>query len=581
MKTLITCLSLTLCMSVFGQGNILHNPGFETDDGGFPTDQAQVDKLAVWEQDYNGPDYCGASPYYHHSPDWYQTNGNYKMFNFTNSNFITARTGYGYVGMSQGELIQQQTYINNPLLNGKEYEVSSYFQFPGDCHSWLVGSVIPNVSQDPGIHTVRIKVFIATNKIKYRANHDCDEIGTWPYSGDFCEKKDGIFNDIVNVANFDVTTANFTSGLWHRLASTFVVPNDNKNYEWVAFEVSCAGTTSEKSKNYIVLDDMKLIRACELGCSNVSNGPPNPTIGSYPPGGPKCMGAVISNIQNVETIKVEAFALSGGAALRTHQFTNNNGFSGPVYWDGCTANGAAVSAGNYLIKLTCTNACGQFIISGNVFNPGCASIPYPEVNPPPLVNNTDIQIFDCCELVTHVNNKVFGPTGPPFSPSLWHYRPRNELYINTCTVLANTAETELIAGQLISITGETQISPNTNKFHAWIDLCADAHRFANPALNEPGVISDGLNESSRPSSKTQEGDKDIRIVPNPSSDGKFQLVNVANTADLGVKIIDGKGITVKEIFNSTTIDISNLDRGVYIVEVYSGGKTAFRKLIYL
>lgn len=70
----------------------------------------------------------------------------------------------------------------------------------------------------------------------------------------------------------------------------------------------------------------------------------------------------------------------------------------------------------------------------------------------------------------------------------------------------------------------------------------------------------------------------LNIYPNPVTNGKFSISTNAN-AEKSVVIFDVLG---KQVFKTTateTVNVSNLNAGVYIVKITEEGKTATRKLI--
>ena len=70
----------------------------------------------------------------------------------------------------------------------------------------------------------------------------------------------------------------------------------------------------------------------------------------------------------------------------------------------------------------------------------------------------------------------------------------------------------------------------------------------------------------------------LNIYPNPVTNGKFSISTTAN-AEKSVVIFDVLGKQVVKTTATETVNVSNLNAGVYIVKITEEGKTATRKLI--
>lgn len=70
----------------------------------------------------------------------------------------------------------------------------------------------------------------------------------------------------------------------------------------------------------------------------------------------------------------------------------------------------------------------------------------------------------------------------------------------------------------------------------------------------------------------------LNIYPNPVTNGKFSISTNAN-AEKSVVIFDVLGKQVVKTTATETVNVSNLNAGVYIVKITEEGKTATRKLI--
>lgn len=70
----------------------------------------------------------------------------------------------------------------------------------------------------------------------------------------------------------------------------------------------------------------------------------------------------------------------------------------------------------------------------------------------------------------------------------------------------------------------------------------------------------------------------LRVYPNPVTNGKFFISTDANS-EKSVAIFDVLGKQVVKTTATETVNVSNLNAGVYIVKITEEGKTATRKLI--
>jgi Zn-dependent metalloprotease len=101
------------------------------------------------------------------------------------------------------------------------------------------------------------------------------------------------------------------------------------------------------------------------------------------------------------------------------------------------------------------------------------------------------------------------------------------------------------------------------------------------AVNDNSAGTTEISDSMQSVSKMNEKASNFSIVPNPSTDGKFEVINVSEVANLKIKVLNNTGSVLREIINSTSIDITDLTRGVYIIEITYEDKKIIKKLIYL
>lgn len=103
------------------------------------------------------------------------------------------------------------------------------------------------------------------------------------------------------------------------------------------------------------------------------------------------------------------------------------------------------------------------------------------------------------------------------------------------------------------------------------------------ANTTPGIVVDELTIDTTPnftlSSSSFNAIEGLTMYPNPLKGNTLFLTSAAN-ADMSVQIFDllGKEVTKANVINNT-INVANLQAGVYVVKITEEGKTATRKLV--
>ena len=87
----------------------------------------------------------------------------------------------------------------------------------------------------------------------------------------------------------------------------------------------------------------------------------------------------------------------------------------------------------------------------------------------------------------------------------------------------------------------------------------------------------GFSQSFKPQSSTNETIEGLNLYPNPVSNGKLYITTSKNLTK-AIEIFDVLG---KKLYNTelvgTTLDISRLNVGVYIIKITENGNTVTRK----
>ncbi|MFN8116336.1 MAG: T9SS type A sorting domain-containing protein [Bacteroidia bacterium] len=583
----ISILFFCICITGFSQNNLIHNPGFEDNDADEPSSpckKAQLENAQVWEDDHNfvfvfdhdqnGPctylpcdnSDCNACVLLH-SPDWFKYNPT-NAFNYyfkektgvnSNGNVITpvsARSGYGYAGMSTGEIIEQKFFNSNQIIGGKKYTFSMYVRIPNELTQYLpsfgLGEIIngsPIAAFDYNTSSVfNLNVYLSTQKIKY-ANKitTCNNANTW--DDNF---KDLSFNHIVQIKNFQISPSEYPYGQWHKLTFEFECPK-NHNYDWIGIEQSYDSNTSSNN-GYIFIDDVSLVESCELSCYPTS-GIPNPIIGtptSYN------VPLQVSNLNNVEKLKLEILPITGQGPIYTANYNYTNGINTNIYWNGEILWGGDAAIGLYICKLTCENECGTHEFAQQFVNVG-AMAPYAPNTP---ANKIEERIINPCCLIDYtLHDKTFN-----FSRT---YQMKENIFVNSNVHNVASGNLKLIAGKNIEILGEFD-SNSSSEFSASIVECADAHRLINNVLTDKDFVF--YDQSSESDKKTEMNEIFISVSPNPSKGSFFIKDEKKNTSFINkiiIRDIYGKLIysyANKNIIDGFTINLSECNNGVYFIE---------------
>ncbi len=619
MKFKVIIIFIFFVNSIYSQNNLLHNAGFETAENNqtnAPCRHGVADLLDDWEtdafypgtcnyQNCNGNYNCNCQPCQTFSSPGFHTTDWMKVIMTNNPNFctqtfcwlkeetnipdnlnqgsfiyrpITGRNGSeSYIGMSKFELIQQKFYNSNPIVGGKTYVFSAYVRIPkkptifransnpgNSCGSSIAGN--PNaLIQYQSPQEMSLDIYLSSSKIKYLNN-------TFLLCGS--DGSDGFkqtSNNIVKLNTFDLNSNIQNYYNWHRISFEFVCPS-NHNYDWFTMEIS----NSNFNTPYLIIDDVSIVEKCELECTTTS-GIPNPLIASAVSN--NCAQGQVSNIQNVSDLKIEIFTLHG-QLIRVQQFYSINGFATPRYWDGNTQALSPVAPAEYILKATCTNACGTFTFAEQIIH----SCPFAS-NPPDILAEEEFK--PCCEINHFFNNKTFGSvSGLPYQ---YFYHPKSGIYVNDCSFTTGGATT-LKAGKEIVFSGETQITshPLVN-FQAIIEECSDAHRLANTILTDKDFIfyeSTGIEDNKNDIPKLNNNNllhNTFKIIPNPNN-GKFKIMFDKNTSFPEKVIIND--LLGKEVFVVLSpnvyefeIDLLHLNAGIYFVNIYFNNVIQSQKVV--
>ena len=583
---------LVTSYNIFSQNNLIHNASFEDVDIDYwdsPCKIGQAECMEVWEDDHqflwNSLTAC--SQYLHcsetfcspcampHSPDWFMSQGFHAYVGYKDKptpanphglvHTINARTGSGYIGMFPGELIEQKFFNSVPIIGGKKYVFSMYiqiarsdfFRFNSSPPALLpLNNTIPNFGDNS---VMDLNIYLGKNKIKYsqlQLSCNWNIFNTNMLNDNF---KDLAFNSIFQLKNFKVTPINHPYLQWHKLTFEFECPT-NHSYDYIAIE-QALDANDLANNAYILIDDVSLIESCEFGCYKTS-GTPDPIIIS--PANTYNVPLQITNLNNVEKLKIEIFTILGQSPIYTMNYNYTNGINTDVFWNGDALNAPPVAIGAYTCKLTCKNDCGIYTFSQNIVNIG-TSAPYaPNL---PLNKIEEKQFKSCCLIDYNLHDKTLSANT--------HYQVQENIYVNS-NVYNPNINLQLEAGNSIEINGEFGTDANS-EFSAYIVDCPDAHKLSHPILNDKDFIFYEDSTSKTMDVNDRLDQNNLTLSPNPTTNGIIDIETQLNI--ISVEVLNSFSQFISTFYNTKTIDLSNCSNGVYLLKINTAQKVIIKKII--
>lgn len=397
-----TLINTTCALSqIYNFVNIIKNHSFEDGiDNSKPDNIAQAGFLQFWSDNLTTKSESNMI-YYLHSPEWFKDSYGYiNMVEYNQAHqpiHINANSGVGYIGMGFGELIQQKLSNNLKFNEGITYYLSLYIRpivYP-------VYSYYGYFGYSSWSNYVNLKVYAAKKEIQYK-NNKTDDLCTQEYG----VLSDGIFQDILTIANFPISLNDYDQGVWHKIETNFIAPNDN--YDWIAIELSEFPAFCDA---YILIDDIVIAEGCINGCSSTAGTFNISTNGSHSATVP----FTVFGLKNISHVKLEIITSIGQQIIRTIEISNP---PDKIAWNGKNGSGGEVSAAHYTYKITATNDCGEKIIAG-IFSKVNASVVltiddyeyynYNSVYKPPIPSCEDDIIIQNKNLV---QDKTIGASNP-------------------------------------------------------------------------------------------------------------------------------------------------------------------------
>ena len=336
----------------FSQTNLLNNSSFEyPDPSNYPNGVAQVEKLDFWKDDLNkvykdcSDDYIdNKEDIYFHSPDWFKNSYQHHiMKEYPNCIPVDGHNGYGYVGMGNGELIEQN--LSNPLINGQGYSLTAWIRPVKN--TWGCMGTYGYYGTYPWTGAY-LNVYIANSKITYQHNSACRYLCSGTHADEYDEFNNGIFQHIEYKGQKEIYTNSYPVGQWTKIVFNFEIPDDNRNYDWIAIELT---DMNDYCEQYLLLDDVELYEGCTNGCSSTDGAININTTNYHTDTNP----FTVSGLKNISVVEFMVYPYGGQYPIWSKTVNNP---PDKLAWNGTVGNtGAEAAAAMYVYKILVTNDC--------------------------------------------------------------------------------------------------------------------------------------------------------------------------------------------------------------------------------
>jgi len=542
--------------------NHVSNSGFEFPDyGNLPQKSGQANEISAWYSNitcYGGIDYdgnfdnCATQP---HSPDWWstrqQTEWPYQAYPFEETASIgyetdrAANSGYSFVGMAAGELIQHRIYEDLHLTEGQTYYLSFYIRlFQDDVRGFATGSTFEQA---------RLRIYLSANELSYTCNDEDDNC--WSLETSFLNKSDPIGQNIIVIDDVPLTLNQYPLYEWHQVTVEFIAPEDHwltNAHDWLSFELQDWG--EDVCNSYIGIDDVSLWSCSPHSCSSISGELAPVFSGSHYDSEPWR----IDNIGNVSKLNLEIWPMLGGD-IAEFSVECEYGFPNGWQWSGQSAGGEEFAAATYIYKLTAQNECwsvdfsGTFVKLNSNQNPtevtplffGCGGVtyvpPFPCCPYEPIIY-VDGQNWVEQDLTIHATEKIIVASIAP-------------------VVVGTNSNVVMRAGERIELNPGFS-TDGMESFIAEIVPCPN-YRLSEESTvyNEQEII-----ETEIANKDVIEPDvKLVTVYPNPTTG----LLTLAHSQQLiTVEVYDPLGRQLLQTAPNTTttsIDLSGQPAGIYII----------------
>lgn len=513
-----------------------------------------------------------------HSPEWFKKlylryvmdeiltdeNGNSSSF------YVSAKSGRGYIGMMDAELVQQKLEIDD-LIEGDDYTISLVFRTVNAIA--IGGKYYPQFPDWDGEGT--LKVWIAKDKIRYKHNT----------FNSHCEPDDDHFTtpnvDKIEILNKQINIDDYPPGQWNQIISTFTAPILGfleEKYKWFIIEL-IGNDNFGPCNSYVLIDDVALNKECCIVECSRTDRCMNPVIGTEHKA--ELDGWwFVDNLDNVTQAEIEIFDISG-PKIKTYSVSSINGITEPIYWDGTDFNGneQSPSPSAYPYSITLTNDCGTEEWEGGIFKSVLGATP-----PPPVTvynNNGIITPEPCCaeQPDIYIDSQTLS------GPGVLEFVAINNIYIatNGPVTISNNANVLFQAGNEI-IVGTYDYNEELGAEISKVIVSCPPNPNGKKGDDEGNdYVTETINEE-EPETDEIEETSGFSIHPNPSN-GEF-IITVQGSgfnvqSFVYIYNILGELVYQSSIFNNqSTIDIVQHPKGIYLVKVFQGEQVYIKKLIH-
>ncbi|MBL4594471.1 MAG: T9SS type A sorting domain-containing protein [Flavobacteriales bacterium] len=577
--------------------NFIYNPGFElgdlvgADGAGTSTDLS-TDYLNNW---IRANDDC------YHSPDWWRKRA--PMYNFNTQGVglsddstiyapiydeIDPHGGYGMLGMSRYELIQQEYNsfgLVSELNNTQWTTITLKF--------WMRES-----NKFPFQDNSDLKVYFAKKKMKYKVNNPVDkEVNGFivDCNSNFCSDK---YRKYTGNNHYEILTIPasafgtvYPRGEWHQVVYTFTAPSNIQKLDWIVFDAHAKSGLPDWQNlcngGYIFIDDIELLIGCEDECSRTDGAIGNVVLGNYinadnsftmalpgPPGFPL-------PLDNIKSLRLEISHSGGGLTVFDETIECINGLDHILYWDGTTTTGNPVANALYHYRITVVNDCGEQQFTGSLLKEQDYAGPDVTNFDQPCTNGINVSPEPCCYVDLYVNNETLIGPDPGWSEfivarHIWVCTAQPD-YSDMVTI-EDSAKVLYRAGQQITL----REGFNTEKgavFCAEIKAC----RETGPGGGERLAIVSGEDDEDKETQGIDENSLIFNVYPNPSRNGKFNMEVLNNSPESYIEVLNLMGTIIYTANIGSTkvvIDISDQAKGIYLIRIVDGEQTITKKVIY-
>jgi hypothetical protein len=537
MKNYLIIFCLLLCFGTNSQ-NLIKNYSFED---GNPKSFSNV---------FEGDNYIGAVNF-RHNIDYWQSRMPSKLLLHSGYNTIWHSPDWSFgvnprhVGIRSYELVQQE--LSTELIYGAYYLIKFKYRW----HDY---------SDD-----VNLEFYLSQNELKYKKerlllwqneeNHLC--------SDDYKSFDSEAGSDYYVVACLEnLINQSDVNGEWYSHEEIIQIPQ-NGTFHWFGFQTVLKDDSNVDVcyAGYLKIDEI------ELELLHCSDDPCSPTDGDinihsfiHPQYG-YCF-CNLNNISKLSNFRVYSNTLGQGAIYTHGDVECINGIMDTICWNGRNNNNAPVAPAWYFIKFDVTNDCGTFNKNYSLLHTQgtnfISKTPY-------LCNNSVYLPIECCghEPDVYIYDEVF--TGAGYADLI----AMNSITAEDITVETSVDHVHFQAGDYIEITDAII----DGDFIAEIKPCEPLYNraFSNniQKINYPENVE--FTETNYTANEIGDLDEkhSFQIYPNPAENILYVISDNGGRVNFAIYDVYGKKRISGTGYNAISIDITELNSGLYVISIRS------------